>query len=126
MSGVWSAAATAKAAVMPGTISKGMLCSRRKAISSPARPKMSGSPDLRRRTELSVPRVLEHEGVDAGLGDAWLAAALADGDDDGGGAGEGEDVVGDEVVGKDDVGGFEEWAARRVSRPGSPGPAPTR
>jgi hypothetical protein len=42
------------------------------------------------------------------LRDAGLSAALADGDDLGGGAGEGEDLVGDEVVGEDDVGGLEE------------------
>jgi hypothetical protein len=52
--------------------------------------------------------VLEHEGVDLGLGDAGLSTALADRDDFGGGAGEGEDFVGDQVVGKDDVGGLEE------------------
>ena len=52
--------------------------------------------------------VLEHEGVDAGLGDAGLAAAFAYGDDEGGGAGEVEDFVGDEVVGEDDVAGLEE------------------
>ena len=50
VSGVLSAAATAKAAVMPGTISKGMPASLRAAISSPARPKTRGSPDLRRTT----------------------------------------------------------------------------
>jgi hypothetical protein len=46
--------------------------------------------------------------VDAGLGYARLTAALADGDDESGGAGEVEDVVGDEVVGEDDVAGLEE------------------
>src|SRR5271170_2869919 len=51
---------------------------------------------------------MEHEGVDLGLRDAGLAAALAYGDDLGCWAGEGEDLVGDEVVGKDDVGGLEE------------------
>ena len=51
--------------------------------------------------------MLEHEGVDLGLGDARLAATLADGDDFGGGAGEGEDFFGDEIVGEDDVGGLE-------------------
>ncbi len=54
----------------------------------------------------------EHEVVDAGLGDAGLAAALADGDDDGGGVGEGEDFVGDEVVGEDDVAGLQEACGR--------------
>jgi hypothetical protein len=128
--GVLSAAATAKAAVMPGTISKGMRCSVRAAISSPARPKMRGSPDLRRRTErffaLDGACVLQHEVVDAGLSDARLAAALADGDDEGGWAGEGEDLVGDEVVGEDDVAVWRRRSARRVRRSGSPGPAPTR
>jgi hypothetical protein len=52
--------------------------------------------------------VLEHEGVDACLGDAGLAAALADGDDLGGGAYESEDLVRDEIVGEDDVCGAEE------------------
>jgi hypothetical protein len=52
--------------------------------------------------------VLEHEGVDLGLRDAGLAAALAYGDYFGGGAGEGENLVGDEVVGKDNVSGLEE------------------
>ena len=52
--------------------------------------------------------MLEHEIVDLGLGNARLAAALADGDDERGGAGEFEDLVGDEVVGKDDVGGLDE------------------
>ncbi len=52
--------------------------------------------------------MLKHEGVDAGLGDARLAAAFADWDDERGGVGEGEDVVGDEVVGEDDGGGLEE------------------
>ena len=52
--------------------------------------------------------VLEHEVVDLGLGDAGLAAAFADGDDFGGGAGKGENFFGDEVVGEDDVGGLEE------------------
>jgi hypothetical protein len=37
--------------------------------------------------------VLEHEGVNLGLGDAGLAATLANGDDLGGGAGQGEDLV---------------------------------
>ena len=50
--------------------------------------------------------VFEHQGVDAGLSDAGLAAAFAYGDDEGGGAGEVEDVVGDEVVGEDDVAGL--------------------
>jgi len=38
------------AAVMPGTISKSTLALRSASISSPARPKISGSPPLRRRT----------------------------------------------------------------------------
>ena len=59
-------------------------------------------------TELPCACVLEHELVDAGLGDARLSAALADGDDEGGRAGEVEDLVGDEVVGEDDVRGFEQ------------------
>ena len=52
--------------------------------------------------------VEEHEGVDAGLSDAGLAAAFADGDDEGGGGGEGEDLGGDEIVGEDDVGVLQE------------------
>jgi len=56
----------------------------------------------------SLRRVFEHEGVNAGLGDARLSATLADGDDVGGGAGEREDLIGDEVVGEDDVGGLDE------------------
>jgi hypothetical protein len=52
--------------------------------------------------------VVKHEFVDAGLGDAGLPAALADGDDLGGGAGEVEDGVRDEVVGQDDVGSLEQ------------------
>jgi len=55
----------------------------------------------------AVARMVEHEGVDLGLGDTGLAAALANGDDLGCGAGEGEDFIGDEVVGEDDVGGLE-------------------
>ncbi len=43
---------------------------------------------------------------------AWVMRGwpqrFADRDDEGGGAGEGEDFVGDEVVGEDDVGGLEE------------------
>ena len=65
--------------------------------------------------------VLEHEGVDAGLGDAGLAAALADGDDEGGGAGEVEDLVGDEVVGEDDVGGLEELEGAQGEQAGISG-----
>ena len=56
----------------------------------------------------SLAGVLEHQGVDAGLGDAGLAAALANRDDFGGGAGDGEDLVRDEVVGENDVGGLKE------------------
>jgi hypothetical protein len=52
--------------------------------------------------------VFEHERVDSGLGDAGLAAAFAYGHDEGGGRGEGEDFIGDEVVGQDDVGGLQE------------------
>ena len=51
--------------------------------------------------------MLQHEGVDLGLGDAGLAAAFADRDDFGGGAGESEDFFGDQVVWKDDVGSLE-------------------
>lgn len=46
--------------------------------------------------------------MDAGLGDAGLAAALAYGDDLGRWAGEREDFVGDEVVGEDDVAGLKQ------------------
>ena len=52
--------------------------------------------------------VFDHEGVNAGLGDAWLSAAFADGDDEGCGAGEVEHFVRDEVVGQNDVGGLDE------------------
>jgi len=52
--------------------------------------------------------VLEHEFVDPGLGDAGLTTTLADGDDVCCWAGEGEDLVGDQVVGEDDVSGLEE------------------
>ena len=52
--------------------------------------------------------VVEHEGVDLGLSDAGLSAALAYGDDLGGWAGEGQNLVGDEVVGEDYVGGLQE------------------
>ena len=52
--------------------------------------------------------VFEHQGMDAGLGDARLAATLADGDDEGGGVGEGEDFAGDEFVVEDDVAVLEE------------------
>ena len=70
--------------------------------------------------------MLEQKLVDTGLGDARLSAALADRDDERGRTGEVEDLVGDEVVWKDDVGGLEKVAARRVRSAGSPGPAPTR
>jgi hypothetical protein len=52
--------------------------------------------------------VKKHQLVDAGLRDAGLAAALANGDDLGGWVGESEDFVGDEVVREDDVGVLEE------------------
>lgn len=52
--------------------------------------------------------VVDHEGVDLGLGDTGLAAALSDGDDGSGGAGEIKDFVGDEIVGEDDIAGAEE------------------
>ena len=52
--------------------------------------------------------VLKHEGVDLGLRNTGLAAALADGDDFGGGTGEGEYLIGDEVIGEDNVGSLEE------------------
>ncbi len=60
------------------------------------------------QNRLVLARVVQHQFVNAGLGDARLAAALADGDDFSRGAGEIEDGVGDEVVGEDDVGGLEE------------------
>jgi hypothetical protein len=52
--------------------------------------------------------VFQHEGVDAGLGDTWLATALAHRNNQGGWAGEREDIVGDEVVGQDNVGGLQQ------------------
>ena len=60
------------------------------------------------KDRLILTGVFEHERVDARLGDAGLAAAFADGDNVCGSVGEGEDFVGDEVVGEDDVCGFEE------------------
>jgi len=52
--------------------------------------------------------VFEEELMDPGLCDPRLAAALADGDDERGGASEGQDLVGDEVVWEDDVSGLEQ------------------
>ena len=52
--------------------------------------------------------MLEQERMNAGLGDARLAATFADGDDEGGGTGPGEDLVGDEIVGEDDVRGLQQ------------------
>ena len=50
VSGISASAAAAKAAVTPGTTSNGTFAARSAAISSPARPKTSGSPDFSRTT----------------------------------------------------------------------------
>ena len=50
VSGISASAAAASAAVTPGTTSKGMPAARSAAISSPARPKTSGSPAFSRTT----------------------------------------------------------------------------
>lgn len=55
-----------------------------------------------------VAGVLDHECVDASLGDAWLAAALADRDNEGGWTGEVQHFIRNEVVGQDDVCGLDE------------------
>ncbi len=52
--------------------------------------------------------VLEHQVVDPRLGDARLSAAFSYRDDDRGWTCDAEDFVGDEVIGQDDVGGFDE------------------
>ncbi len=113
MSGVWRDAATEKAAVMPGTISKGIVVLAEEGYlfaGSAEDERVAGFEAEDGAAGFIIFRagVLEHEGVDASLGDAGLAAALTYGDYEGGGAGEVEDGVGDEIVGEDYVAGFEE------------------
>ena len=106
--GVPSEAAAAKAAVMPGTISKGMLRGAEGGDLLAGAAEDEGVAGLEAEDGIAGACSIEHEGVDLGLGDARLPAALADGEGAGGGVGEGEDSGGDEVVGEDEGGGGEE------------------
>jgi hypothetical protein len=83
VSGVFSAAATAKAAVMPGTISKGIPASRERGDLFAGAAEDERVAGLEADDGAAGAGVFEHERVNAGLGDARLAAALADGDDSG-------------------------------------------
>ncbi len=94
--------------MIPGTISKGISASVRAAISSAGAAEDERIAGLQAEDGAACAGVLQHEGVNSRLGDARLAAALADGYDESGGRGEREDFVGDEVVGQDDVGGLQE------------------
>jgi hypothetical protein len=59
--------------------------------------------------------------VDLGLRDAWLATALADRNDVCGGAGKSKDLFGDQIVRKDDVGGFDEVCGAQCEQRGIAG-----
>ena len=97
-------AAAPWAALMPGTTSKGMPALSSAAISSPARPKIMGSPDLRRTTRLPALARLDHQGVDVVLPAGGAMAGLADQQAPGLAPGEVEDLGRHEVVEQDHVG----------------------
>ena len=110
---------------MPGTMSKEMPAARSAAISSPARPKISGSPDFRRTTRLPCPRLADEERVDLVLADGVGALGLADIDAARVAAALRDDRLGHQPVVDDDVGFLQARWARSVSRSSAPGPAPT-
>jgi hypothetical protein len=126
VSGVLRQAATAKAAVIPGTISKEMPASRRAAISSPARPKMSGSPDLRRTTERSARTWWSmRKWISAWVMRGW-PQRLPTGMISAEGLARSRTSSETRSSGRMMSAVWRSRRARRVSRPGSPGPAPTR
>ena len=95
------------------------------SASSPPRPNTNGSPPFRRTTRRPDRPWRDQQVVDLGLA-ARLAGALAHVDALGRPPAPGRGArVADQPVVDDDVGrGQQLGAARRVSRPGSPGPAP--
>ena len=78
VSGISVSAAAANAAVMPGTMSKEMPAARSAAISSPARPKISGSPDFRRTTRLPGRASRTRSALISSWVDGVVALGLAD------------------------------------------------
>ncbi len=64
-----AAAAAANIAVTPETISQGISAASKASISSPARPKTTGSPLFRRTTLLAPARLLDHQRVNLLLRD---------------------------------------------------------
>ena len=106
VSGVCRVAATAKAAVMPGTDLEGDVVLAEEGYLFAGAAEDEWVAGFEAQDGALISSVLEHQGVDAGLGNAGLAAAFAYRDDEGGGAGEVEDFVGDEVVGEDYVAGL--------------------
>ena len=95
------------AAEMPGTTSTGMSAARQAAISSPARPKIIGSPPLSRTTRLPDFRELDHQVVDLALLARRPVAGLADHHLLRLAPREIEHLRRDEIVDENDVGGLQ-------------------
>ena len=89
---------------MPGTTSTAMPAARQAAISSPARPKIIGSPPLSRTTRLPALGERHHQRVDLVLLAGGRKAGLADQHLLGLAAGEIEDAGRDQIVDQDHVG----------------------
>ena len=92
---------------MPGTTSKETPAARSAAISSPARPKISGSPDLRRTTRLPSFASRTRSVLISPWVTAWPPLRLADIDAAGVAAPLGDDRLGHQAVIDDDVGFLE-------------------
>ncbi len=89
---------------MPGTMSKEMPAARSAAISSPARPKISGSPDFSRTTRWPARASRDDQRVDLVLADGMGALGLADVDAARVAAALRHDRLGHQPVVDDDVG----------------------
>ena len=117
-------AAAPCAAVMPGTTSTAMPAARQAAISSPARPKISGSPPLSRTTRRPLLASVDHQRVDVVLLAGGAVAGLADQHLLGLAAREFEHVTDDQIVEQDHVGRLQrahraQRQQLRIARPGA-------
>ena len=124
----YSATAAAPSAdVTPGTTSYAIPAFRRASISSPARPKIIGSPDFKPNNLQSGVRERNHQKVDFFLLNPLFAASLSDVMKLSSAGDQTQNRGRNQVVVQHSVGCSAAGAdAFTVSNSGSPGPAPTR
>ena len=126
VSGVFSLAAAANAAVMPGTISKGTPALAQRSDLFPRAPEDQRIARLQPKHRSALPGGVQHQDMNLSLRNPRLSAAFAHRNDLGSGVSQRKHLIRNQIVRENHIRGLQKPQSAQRQQTRIPGPAPTR